>query len=215
MLKRLFEQNEKTVASPARAQFLVFKLGGEEYGVDFERVRELRGYDTATPVPGSKAYIKGVINLRGALVPIVDMRIKLNIGTVTYDQFTSVIVLSIADRLIAAIVDSVSNLVSIAPEQIDNLSRATVAPVLDTLKGVSALANRLVHLIDIDALYSSIDFGLIERLISSTTAVPAGARQLRTADHAFASSYLWAMRGGKPAQVSALKFRPHWRPVPK
>jgi len=81
-------------ASTARAlEFLAFTLGQEEYGIDIQKVQELRGYDTVTRIANAPEHIKGVVNLRGIIVPIIDMRIKFNLGTPTYDQFTVVIIL--------------------------------------------------------------------------------------------------------------------------
>jgi purine-binding chemotaxis protein CheW len=80
-----------TGASAAKAlEFLAFTLGQEEYGIDIQRVQELRGYETVTRIANAPEYIKGVVNLRGIIVPIIDMRIKFNLGTPTYDQFTVV-----------------------------------------------------------------------------------------------------------------------------
>ena len=74
----------------ARLEFLAFTLGQEEYGIDIQKVQELRGYETVTRIANAPEFVKGVVNLRGIIVPIVDMRIKFNLGTPTYDQFTVV-----------------------------------------------------------------------------------------------------------------------------
>jgi purine-binding chemotaxis protein CheW len=96
-------QNADTDAPSATAvmaslEFLAFRLGDEEYGVDIQKVQELRGYDAVTHIANSPDFIKGVVNLRGIIVPIIDMRIKFTLGTPTYDQFTVVIILCIAGR---------------------------------------------------------------------------------------------------------------------
>ncbi|MBN8751770.1 MAG: chemotaxis protein CheW, partial [Variovorax sp.] len=76
-------------------EVVTFKLGEEEYGIDIQKVQELRGYDAVTRIANAPEYIKGVVNLRGIIVPIIDMRIKFKLGDPTYDQFTVVIVLNI------------------------------------------------------------------------------------------------------------------------
>ena len=83
----------------ARLEFLAFTLGQEEYGIDIQKVQELRGYETVTHIANAPEFIKGVVNLRGIIVPIIDMRIKFNLGTATYDQFMVVIILNICDRV--------------------------------------------------------------------------------------------------------------------
>src|SRR6478736_9087901 len=90
---------------------LAFKLGKEEYGIDILKVQEIRGYDTVTEIANSPEFIKGVINLRGVIVPIVDMRIKFRLGTPTYDQFTVVIILNVAGRTVGMVVDGVSDVI--------------------------------------------------------------------------------------------------------
>jgi purine-binding chemotaxis protein CheW len=99
-------------------EVLAFTLGREEYGIDIQKVHELRGYDAVTRIANSPEFIKGVVNLRGIIVPIIDMRIKLNIGTPTYDQFTVVIILGIAGRVMGMVVDSVSDVTTLSADQI-------------------------------------------------------------------------------------------------
>ena len=99
-------------------EFLAFTLGREEYGIDILQVQEIRGYEPVTRIANAPDFIKGVVNLRGTIVPIVDMRIKFNLGTPTYDQFTVVIILNIAGRVVGMVVDSVSDVITLTPEQI-------------------------------------------------------------------------------------------------
>lgn len=94
-------------------EFLAFTLGQEEYGIDIQKVQELRGYDAVTRIANSPDFIKGVVNLRGIIVPIVDMRIRFNLGTPAYDPFTVVIILSIAGRTMGMVVDSVSDVITL------------------------------------------------------------------------------------------------------
>jgi len=97
-------------AEAAGQEFLVFTLGAEEYGIDILKVQEIRGYDNVTRIANAPAFIKGVINLRGIIVPIVDMRIKFNLGRVEYDNQTVVIILNVAHRVVGMVVDGVSSI---------------------------------------------------------------------------------------------------------
>ena len=145
-------------------EFLAFTLGQEEYGVDIQKVQELRGYDAVTRIANAPEHIKGVVNLRGIIVPIIDMRIKFNLGTPTYDQFTVVIILNIASRVMGMVVDSVSDVITLAPEQIKPAPE--MGSVLDTdyLIGLGTLDDRMLILVDLEKLMTSEDMGLVEKL---------------------------------------------------
>src|ERR1700747_930376 len=88
-------------------EFLTFKLGGEEYGIDILKVQEIRGYEAVTRIANAPAFIKGVVNRRGVMVPIGDLRVKFALGQARYDAFTVVIILNVAGRVVGAVVDSV------------------------------------------------------------------------------------------------------------
>ncbi len=153
-----------TASASKALEFLSFTLGHEEYGIDIQKVQELRGYDTVTRIANAPAHIKGVVNLRGIIVPIVDMRIKFNLGTPTYDPFTVVIILNIANRVMGMVVDSVSDVITLTPEHIKPAPE--MGSVLDTnhLIGLGTLDERMLILVDIDKLMSSNEMGLIEKL---------------------------------------------------
>jgi purine-binding chemotaxis protein CheW len=146
------------------SEFLSFTLGREEYGIDILKVQEIRGYDTVTGIANAPDFIKGVINLRGFIVPIIDMRIKFQLGTPTYDQFTVVIILNIAGRVVGMVVDSVSDVITLAPEQIKPAPEMGTALNTDYLIGLGTLEQRMLILVDIDRLMSSAEMGLIEKL---------------------------------------------------
>lgn len=141
-----------------------FTLGQEEYGIDIQKVQELRSYETVTRIANAPEHIKGVVNLRGIIVPIIDMRIKFNLGTPSYDQFTVVIVLNIANRVMGMVVDSVSDVITLKPEQIRPAPE--IGAVLDTdyLIGLGTLDERMLILVDIDRLMSSAEMGPMEKL---------------------------------------------------
>ena len=148
----------------AGSEFLAFTLGSEEYGIDILKVQEIRGYEAVTRIANAPEFIKGVINLRGIIIPVVDMRIKFNLGTPTYDQFTVVIILNIASRVMGMVVDSVSDVITLSAEQVKPAPE--MGSVLDTdyLIGLGTLDERMLILVDIDKLMSSAEMGLIEKL---------------------------------------------------
>jgi purine-binding chemotaxis protein CheW len=153
-------------ATPAAAlEFLAFTLGKEEYGIDIQKVQELRGYDAVTRIANAPDYLKGVVNLRGIIVPIVDMRIKFNLGTPSYDQFTVVIILNIANRVMGMVVDSVSDVITLTRDQVKPAPE--MGSVLDTdyLIGLGTLNERMLILVDIDKLMSSDEMGLVAQAV--------------------------------------------------
>lgn len=145
-------------------EFLAFRLGREEYGVDILKVQEIRGYETVTHIANAPDFIKGLINLRGIIVPIADMRIKFNLGIPSYDQFTVVIILNISGKTVGMVVDSVSDVTTLMPEQIKPAPE--MGSVLETeyLVGLGTIDERMLILIDIDKLMSSADMGLVEKM---------------------------------------------------
>jgi purine-binding chemotaxis protein CheW len=145
-------------------EFLAFRLGREEYGIDILKVQEIRGYEAVTKIANAPEFIKGLINLRGIIVPIVDMRIKFNLGEPAYDQFTVVIILNISGKTVGMVVDSVSDVTSLLPEQIKPAPEMGTALDTDYLIGLGTLDERMLILVDIDKLMGSEDMGLIEKM---------------------------------------------------
>ncbi len=143
-------------------EFLAFKLGKEEYGIHILKVQELRGYETPTRVANAPEFVKGVVNLRGNIVPVVDMRIKFRLGEPTYDQFTVVVVLNIGGRVVGMVVDSVSDVTTLTPDQIKPAPEMGTAFNANFLIGLGTLEERLLILIDIDKLMTSPEMGLVE-----------------------------------------------------
>src|SRR5476651_2673819 len=143
-------------------ELLTFTLGAEEYGIDILKVQEIRGYDAVTTIANAPAFIKGVINLRGIIVPIVDMRIKFKLGNVTYDETTVVIILNIAKRVVGMVVDGVSDVTTLKPDEIK--AAPEFGGSLDTqyLLGLGTVDERMIILVDIERLMSSRDMELID-----------------------------------------------------
>ena len=145
-------------------EFLAFTLGREEYGIDILKVQEIRGYENVTRIANAPEFIKGVVNLRGIIVPIVDMRIRFSLGAPTYDQFTVVIILNIAGRVVGMVVDSVSDVTQLAPGQIKPAPEMGTALNTDYLIGLGTLDERMLILLDIDRLMANEEMGLIDRI---------------------------------------------------
>ena len=143
---------------------LAFKLGNEEYGIKILKVQEIRGYESVTRIASAPEHVKGVVNLRGTIVPIVDMRIKFKLGTPTYNQFTVVIILNIQDRVVGMVVDSVSDVISLTPEQVKPAPDMGGALNTDYLIGLGTVDERMIILVDIDRLMSSEEMGVIDSI---------------------------------------------------
>lgn len=149
-------------AANSSLEFLSFTLGKEEYGISIQKVQELRGYDIVTRIASAPEFVKGVVNLRGIIVPIIDMRIKFNLGTPTYDQFTVVVILNVTDRVVGMVVDSVSDVITLTPEQIKPAPDMNSTMTSDYLVGLGTIDERMLILIDIDKLMSSAEMGLAD-----------------------------------------------------
>ncbi|MBC3886658.1 chemotaxis protein CheW [Undibacterium griseum] len=156
--------SENGNADIAGHEFLAFTLGNEEYGIDILKVQEIRGYEAVTRIANAPDFLKGVINLRGIIVPVVDMRIKFNLGTPTYDQFTVVIILNIEGRIVGMVVDSVSDVTTLTPDQVRPAPEMGTTFSTDFLIGLGTLEDRMLILVDIDKLMSSPEMGLVDEL---------------------------------------------------
>ncbi len=137
-------------------EFLTFALGEEEYGVDILKVQEIRGYDAVTRLPDAPDYIKGVINLRGTIVPVIDMRLKFNLANADYTAVTVMIVLNVSDRI-----DSVSDVIRLASEQIRVVPELGATIDRQFLTGIGTLDERMLILLDIERLMTSTEMGLV------------------------------------------------------
>jgi purine-binding chemotaxis protein CheW len=156
------EQAQEKAAAGASRELLTFTLGNEEYGIDILKVQEIRGYDAVTTIANAPEFIKGVVNLRGIIVPIVDMRIKFKLGKVTYDDTTVVIILNVANRVVGMVVDGVSDVITLKAEQIK--PPPEFGSSLDTryLQGLGTVDDRMLILVDIEKLMTSRELELVE-----------------------------------------------------
>ena len=146
------------------SEFLTFTLGSEEYGMDILKVQEIRGYDAVTTIANTPDFIKGVINLRGTIVPIVDLRIKFHLGTVEYNQLTVVIILNLGHRVVGIVVDSVSDVLALTPEQIRPTPDLSAGLDTQYITGLGTVGERMLILVDIEKLMSSHEMALMDEM---------------------------------------------------
>ncbi len=156
------QANDVQKASGGSHELLTFTLGSEEYGIDILKVQEIRGYDAVTTIANSPDFIKGVINLRGIIVPIVDMRIKFKLGNVTYNELTVVIILNVADRVIGIVVDGVSDVITLTAEQLKPAPEFSSTMDMQYITGLGTVEQRMIIVMDIEKLMTSRDMELVE-----------------------------------------------------
>ncbi|RDB42721.1 chemotaxis protein CheW [Halomonas sp. DQ26W] len=152
-----------TAAEAHNREFLVFSLGEEEYAVDILKVQEIRGYENVTRIANAPDFIKGVTNLRGVIVPIVDLRIKFHLDKVEYGGQTVVIVVNVEDRVVGIVVDGVSDVMMLTPDQIKPAPEFGVTLSSDFLSGLGSLDDRMLVIVDIDKLLTSDEMALVEQ----------------------------------------------------
>ncbi|MBE5252824.1 chemotaxis protein CheW [Mixta mediterraneensis] len=145
-------------------EFLVFTLGDEEYGIDILKVQEIRGYDQVTRIANTPEFIRGVTNLRGVIVPIIDLRVKFSQPGVEYNDNTVVIVLNLENRVVGIVVDGVFDVLSLTHEQIRPAPEFAVTMSTEYLTGLGALGDRMLILVDIEKLLSSEEMALVDTL---------------------------------------------------
>ena len=154
-------QQDKS-AKNAEQEFLTFVLGDETYALDVMTVKEIRGYQAVTKIANAPDFVKGVLNLRGDIVPIIDLRIKFSVGEATYNEFTIVIMLNIGERVVGIVVDEVSDVIKVAAEDIKPPPEFGVIFDSSYLYGLTTIEQHMIILINIERLISSDELGLFE-----------------------------------------------------
>jgi len=160
----LLNKGGKSAIAGAR-EYLTFRLGREEYGIDILKVQEIRGYEVTTRIANAPSFIKGVISLRGTIVPIVDMRLKFNCAQAEYDSVTVVIILNLRERVVGIVVDSVSDVMELTPEQVRPAPDMDSAIDASCIIGLGSVGERMLILLDIEKLMSSADMGLAASIL--------------------------------------------------
>ncbi|WP_311224143.1 MULTISPECIES: chemotaxis protein CheW [unclassified Acidovorax] len=156
----VMEKTGETAVAGAR-EYLTFRLDQEEYGIDILKVQEIRGYEPPTRIANAPDFIKGVTNLRGTIVPIVDMRLKFNCSRADYNSFTVVIILNLRNRVVGIVVDSVSDVMELAAENIRSAPDIDSAIDNSCILGLGSVNERMLILLDIEKLMSNVDMGLM------------------------------------------------------
>ncbi|MEP7069021.1 MAG: chemotaxis protein CheW [Usitatibacter sp.] len=159
-------------AREATREVLVFVLGAEEYGVDILKVQEIRGYEKVTPIPSAPDYLKGVVNLRGIIVPVIDLRVKFGMANPAYDAFTVVVILRIAERVIGIVVDGVSDVIRLAAGDVKAAPQLGSMVDASYLAGLATRDERMILLVDIEKLLSAGELGLLARAAETSAAPP-------------------------------------------
>ncbi len=150
------------VSTETSQEFLTFTLGDEHYGLEIMKVKEIRGYEPVTKIANAPPFVKGVLNLRGDIVRILDLRLKFNVGTAVYNEFTIVIMLSVAHRIVGIVVDAVSDVIRLQPEEVKPAPEFGAAFDHQFLYGLCQVGETMVILLNIESLISSKELGLFE-----------------------------------------------------
>lgn len=150
---KVSRQDDGLPKGPER-EFLTFRLGEEEYAVDILKVQEIRGYAGVTRIARAPSFIKGVINLRGTIIPIVDLRDRFGVGTLTYDEFTIVIILNLKSRVVGIVVDSVSDVSRLAADDIRPAPSFSTAVDTRYIEGLAETEGGMLIVLEIDGLMS-------------------------------------------------------------
>jgi purine-binding chemotaxis protein CheW len=150
-------------ADLASSEFLTFRLAAESYGIEILKVQEIRGYETPTAIANAPAFIKGVINLRGVIVPILDLRVKFRLEQANYDDFTVVIILNVAGRVVGVVVDAVSDVLTLSADAIRPTPEFASA-TFDTkyITGLGTVDEQMIILLDIEKLMTGADMALVD-----------------------------------------------------
>lgn len=143
-------------------EYLTFVLGDESYGIEILKVQEIRGYDAVTKIANTPDFIKGVVNLRGLIVPIVDLRIKFGLGKVVYDEFTVVIILNLNGRVVGIVVDGVSDVMNLNGSQVRTVPDIVASIDTQYITGLATVEERMFILVDIEKLMNSQEMALVD-----------------------------------------------------
>ncbi|WP_281916190.1 chemotaxis protein CheW [Caldimonas thermodepolymerans] len=151
-----------TTTATRPKEYLTFRLGTEEYGIDILKVQEIRSYEPPTRIANAPAHVKGVVNLRGVIVPIVDLRVRLNTDTCEYNAFTVVIVLHVGGRVVGVVVDGVSDVLEIPAESVRPAPEISSAVDASCILGLGEVGDRMLILLDIERLMCDPSMGLVD-----------------------------------------------------
>lgn len=143
-------------------QYLTFKLHQEEYGVEILKVQEIKGFTQVTPVPNTPAYVRGVINLRGTVVPVLDLRARFRMESADYNQFTVIIVVNLHDRIVGLVVDAVSDVLNFRHDDVEPTPDFGVGVDTSFITGLAKVEERLVLLLNLECLVTDAEVATAE-----------------------------------------------------
>lgn len=155
------EAVNEAISKGASGQFVTFSVGDEEYGVEILRVQEIIGYQGFTKIPNVPSFVKGVINLRGSVVPVIDLRLKFNMAEKDYDKFTVILILEVKDRVIGIIVDAVSDVVSLLESEIQPTPDFSSGIRADFISAMGRKDDKLIIILDVDKVLSEGDLEML------------------------------------------------------
>lgn len=156
----VMERKDSPSSAAGVREYLTFRLDQEEYGIDILKVQEIRGYEAPTRIANAPPFLKGVVNLRGTIVPIVDMRLKFNCANAEYSSFTVVIILNLGTRIVGIVVDSVSDVMELPAGSIRPAPDVESGLDGDCIVGLGSVGERMLILLDIGKLMAGADMGL-------------------------------------------------------
>ena len=151
---------EKPKTLVAASQFLTFSLGQEEYGIELLKVQEIKGYSAITPIPNTPPHIKGVLNLRGTVIPIIDLRLRFGMEGIEYTQFHVIIVINVGTRVMGLLVDAVSDVLNVGPDDIRPSPDFGTHVDTQFISGMASTGEKVAVLLDIEKLFSEADLAV-------------------------------------------------------
>ena len=167
MLTSSAQRSQSAAEAASVAEYLTFRLGEEEYSIDILRVQEIRSYEQPTRLAHAPDFIKGVIDLRGVIVPIVDLRLKLGCASADYTDFTVVIILNVGGTVLGAVVDAVADVVPLMNEAIKPAPQFQGAVDAAFVRGIATVGERMLIVMDIESLLSSAEMGLVQAVAAA------------------------------------------------
>ena len=143
-------------------QYVIFSINEQTFGIEILKIKEVVSYRKITPLPNMRGFIKGIINLRGVVLPVFDLREKFNLSETTYTHFHTIIVMEISGRAMGVIVDEISDVLEILPEEVQATSNFSPGIKTEYMKGIGKKENELIVLLDIDRLLSPEELEILD-----------------------------------------------------
>ena len=163
---------KQTAEAVSAGQYLTFALGSEEYGIELLKVQEIKGYSAVTPIPSTPPHIKGVMNLRGAVIPVVDLRVRFGMETIEYTQFNVIIVINVGAKVMGLLVDAVSDVLNVGAGEVRPAPDFGTRADTRFISGMASAGDKIAVLLDIDRLLTEDDLNIA----SAAAGQPEAAR---------------------------------------